>query len=235
MKSKKISKAKRAGLSFSVRKTENTMRTVCKKNKSYDCILKVSSYAGVYLTAVVEYLSAEIIEAGGIKTRKDKRKTILISDIIHGIQNDTELNAYIFGVNTPSTETLAGVCPCGVSKVPSDLTKSMEDIKKEISHENFYHLDKNRIITEASLRRVLKEINPDLHIKKNAIEYLIVLIQNIADSISNLAMYLSQYVSRQRTLDARLIQNAVRASIPVELAKHAVSEGTRAVTKYTSY
>ena len=36
------------------------------------------------------------------------------------------------------------------------------------------------------------------------------------------------------TLTSREIQTAVRLLLPGELAKHAVSEGTKAVTKYTS-
>uniref|UniRef100_A0A8C0W9K2 Histone H2B n=1 Tax=Castor canadensis TaxID=51338 RepID=A0A8C0W9K2_CASCN len=35
-------------------------------------------------------------------------------------------------------------------------------------------------------------------------------------------------------LTSREIQTAVRLLLPGELAKHAVSEGTKAVTKYTS-
>uniref|UniRef100_A0A3B3QE48 Histone H2B n=1 Tax=Paramormyrops kingsleyae TaxID=1676925 RepID=A0A3B3QE48_9TELE len=36
------------------------------------------------------------------------------------------------------------------------------------------------------------------------------------------------------TITSREIQTAVRLLLPGELAKHAVSEGTKAVTKYTS-
>jgi hypothetical protein len=37
-----------------------------------------------------------------------------------------------------------------------------------------------------------------------------------------------------RAQTSREIQTAVRLLLPGELAKHAVSEGTKAVTKYTS-
>ena len=36
------------------------------------------------------------------------------------------------------------------------------------------------------------------------------------------------------TLSSREIQTAVRLMLPGELAKHAVSEGTKAVTKFSS-
>ena len=38
--------------------------------------------------------------------------------------------------------------------------------------------------------------------------------------------------NKKSTLDARAVQTAVRLVFPGELAKHAVSEGTKAVTKY---
>ena len=41
-------------------------------------------------------------------------------------------------------------------------------------------------------------------------------------------------VNKKPTLTSREIQTAVRLVLPGELAKHAVSEGTKAVTKYTS-
>ncbi|CAH2021057.1 unnamed protein product [Acanthoscelides obtectus] len=40
--------------------------------------------------------------------------------------------------------------------------------------------------------------------------------------------------NKRATITSREIQTAVRLLLPGELAKHAVSEGTKAVTKYTS-
>ena len=39
--------------------------------------------------------------------------------------------------------------------------------------------------------------------------------------------------SRKKTLSSRDVQTSVRVTLTGELAKHAVSEGTKAVTKYT--
>jgi histone H2B len=41
-------------------------------------------------------------------------------------------------------------------------------------------------------------------------------------------------INKKATLSSREIQTAVRLVLPGELAKHAVSEGTKAVTKFTS-
>ena len=40
--------------------------------------------------------------------------------------------------------------------------------------------------------------------------------------------------NKKATLSSREVQTAVRLMLPGELAKHAVSEGTKAVTKFTS-
>ena len=50
---------------------------------------------------------------------------------------------------------------------------------------------------------------------------------------SVLGVLISITVARS-TITSREIQTAVRLLLPGELAKHAVSEGTKAVTKYTS-
>ncbi|KAL5102699.1 Histone H2B [Taenia crassiceps] len=53
--------------------------------------------------------------------------------------------------------------------------------------------------------------------------------ERIAMESSRLAHY-----NKKSTITSREIQTAVRLLLPGELAKHAVSEGTKAVTKYTS-
>ncbi|KAI8477970.1 Histone H2A type 1-D [Branchiostoma belcheri] len=55
------------------------------------------------------------------------------------------------------------------------------------------------------------------------------IFERIAGEASRLAHY-----NKRSTISSREIQTAVRLLLPGELAKHAVSEGTKAVTKYTS-
>ena len=67
--------------------------------------------------------------------------------------------------------------------------------------------------------------------------------ERIAAEASKLAHFDKRWVSLvpnlltpvpRSTITSREIQTAVRLLLPGELAKHAVSEGTKAVTKYTS-
>ena len=58
-------------------------------------------------------------------------------------------------------------------------------------------------------------------------------IADIFDKVVTEAGRLSRY-NKKSTLSSREVQTAVRLVLPGELAKHAVSEGTKAVTKFTS-
>ncbi|XP_072025276.1 histone H2B.2, sperm-like [Amphiura filiformis] len=58
-------------------------------------------------------------------------------------------------------------------------------------------------------------------------------VNDVFERIAGEASRLAQY-NRRRTISSREVQTAVRLLLPGELAKHAVSEGTKAVTKYTT-
>jgi len=58
-------------------------------------------------------------------------------------------------------------------------------------------------------------------------------VNDTFDRLTNEAVRLSRY-NKRMTLTSREIQTAVRLLLPGELAKHAVSEGTKAVTKYSA-
>ncbi|MXQ88722.1 hypothetical protein E5288_WYG003347 [Bos mutus] len=55
------------------------------------------------------------------------------------------------------------------------------------------------------------------------------IFEHIAGEASHLACY-----NKRSTVTSREIQTVVRLLLPGELAKHAMSEGTKAITKYTS-
>ncbi|XP_025033712.1 histone H2B 7-like [Pelodiscus sinensis] len=81
--------------------------------------------------------------------------------------------------------------------------------------------------------KVLKQVHPDTGISSKAMSimnsFVSDLFERIAAEASRLALY-----NKRSTISSREIQTAVRLLLPGELAKHAVSEGTKAVTKYTS-
>ena len=81
--------------------------------------------------------------------------------------------------------------------------------------------------------RVLKQVHPSTGISKRGMSILNSFINDIFDRLATEASKLSRY-NKKSTLSSREIQTAVRLLLPGELAKHAVSEGTKAVTKFTS-
>ena len=93
---------------------------------------------------------------------------------------------------------------------------------------------KRRIETYSTyIYKVLKQVHPDTGISRKAMSIMNSFINDIFERIASEAGRLSRYSGRQ-TLSSREIQTAVRLILPGELAKHAVSEGTKAVTKYTT-
>ena len=81
--------------------------------------------------------------------------------------------------------------------------------------------------------RVLKQVHPETGISKKSMSIMNSFINDLFEKIAGEASKLSRY-NKKPTITSREIQTAVRLVLPGELAKHAVSEGTKAVTKFTS-
>ena len=81
--------------------------------------------------------------------------------------------------------------------------------------------------------KVMRQVHPDTGISTKAMSIMNSFVNDIFERIADEAGRLAKYNARM-TISSREIQTAVRLLLPGELAKHAVSEGTKAVTKYTS-
>ncbi|EGT58318.1 hypothetical protein CAEBREN_11973 [Caenorhabditis brenneri] len=81
--------------------------------------------------------------------------------------------------------------------------------------------------------RVLKQVHPDAGVSSKAMSIMNSFVNDIFERIVSEASRLAKH-NKRSTITSREIQTAVRLILPGELAKHAVSEGTKAVTKYTS-
>ena len=81
--------------------------------------------------------------------------------------------------------------------------------------------------------KVLKQVHPDTGMSKKGMSIMNSFINDIFGKIAGEAGKLCTY-NKKATLSSREVQTAVRLVLPGELAKHAVSEGTKAVTKFTS-
>ncbi|VAH32760.1 unnamed protein product [Triticum turgidum subsp. durum] len=81
--------------------------------------------------------------------------------------------------------------------------------------------------------KVLKQVHPDIGISSKAMSIMNSFINDIFEKLAGEAAKLARY-NKKPTITSREIQTSVRLVLPGELAKHAVSEGTKAVTKFTS-
>lgn len=86
---------------------------------------------------------------------------------------------------------------------------------------------------EVYIYRVLKQVHPDTGISGAALQIMVNLVKV---DITKVVKVVNQLLLRTgaKTVTSRDIQSAVRICLPGELAKHAVSEGTKAVTRYNA-
>lgn len=81
--------------------------------------------------------------------------------------------------------------------------------------------------------KVLKQVHPDVGISSKGMSIMNSFVNDIFERIASEGSRLCLQ-NKRKTISSREIQTSVRLLLPGELAKHAVSEGTKAVTKYTS-
>merc|ERR1712224_463071 len=78
--------------------------------------------------------------------------------------------------------------------------------------------------------RALKQVHPKIGLSKKSMSIMNSLVTDAFEKIATEAAKLMK-VTKKQTMTSREIQSALRLVFPGELAKHAVSEGTKAVTK----
>ena len=122
---------------------------------------------------------------------------------------------------TPSKQATAGAKKAAPTKVKAEGGKKGKRSKKRVETYSSY------------IYKVLKQVHPDTGISKKGMSIMNSFINDIFERIANEAGKLSTY-NKKATLSSREIQTSVRLMLPGELAKHAVSEGTKAVTKFSS-
>ena len=100
--------------------------------------------------------------------------------------------------------------------------RKKEGKKRNRSHESY----------SVYMYKVLKQVHPDTGISSKAMGIMNSFL-NIFERMAGEASRLAHY-NKRSTITSREIQTALRLLLPGELTKHAASEGTKAVTKYTS-
>ena len=115
----------------------------------------------------------------------------------------------------PSKTTRKATDQCG--KVTEAIAKGDKKKKKSKRKESY----------SIYIYRVLKQVHPDTGVSSKAMSILNSFVNDLFERIASEASKLA-HCNKRSTLTSREIQTAVRLLLPGELAKHAVSEGTKA-------
>ncbi|NXV74803.1 H2A protein, partial [Atlantisia rogersi] len=100
----KKTKSAKAGLQFPVGRVYRLL-------KRGNCADRVGPGAAIYLAAVLEYLSAEILELAGNAAQENKKARILPRHIQLAVRNDDELNKLFSCVTIAQGGVLPNVLP----------------------------------------------------------------------------------------------------------------------------
>jgi histone H2B len=84
------------------------------------------------------------------------------------------------------------------------------------------------------IHRVLKQVHPENGITKKALQQLNSMLSIIAEEFYLRCRKMTIHIDK-KTISSREVQSVTRLLLPDELAKHAVSEGTKAITKCNAY
>ncbi|CAM0902769.1 unnamed protein product [Alopecurus aequalis] len=118
----------------------------------------------------------------------------------------------------------AGKKPKAEKRVPKEAGEGKKGKKKAKKSVETYKI---------YIFKVLKQVHPDIGISSKAMSIMNSFINDIFEKLAGESAKLARY-NKKPTITSREIQTSVRLVLPGELAKHAVSEGTKAVTKFTS-
>ena len=101
-KKKSTSKQAKAGLTLPVSRINRAM-------KESSGAKRIGGSAPVYMTAVLEYVTSEILELAGNHTESAKRKRVTPEDIILSIRSDEELSKLCGSISVYTGDKLVGV------------------------------------------------------------------------------------------------------------------------------
>eukprot|EP00697_Spironema_sp_BW2_P000407 gnl/Spiro4/10507_TR5625_c0_g1_i1.p2 gnl/Spiro4/10507_TR5625_c0_g1~~gnl/Spiro4/10507_TR5625_c0_g1_i1.p2 ORF type:complete len:146 (+),score=56.35 gnl/Spiro4/10507_TR5625_c0_g1_i1:36-440(+) len=114
------------------------------------------------------------------------------------------------------------VAPKAAKKTPAKAPAEKKK-RRKARHETF----------STYIYKVLRQVHPETGISNRAMSIMNSFINDIFERLATESGRLTR-INKRETISSREIQTAVRLLLPGELAKHAISEGTKAVTKFTT-
>ncbi|KAF8580881.1 histone-fold-containing protein [Ramaria rubella] len=148
--------------------------------------------------------------------------------------------------------TMASKAPATASKAPAAAKKTSKKTAPAADGEKKKRKKARKETYSSYIYKVLKQVHPDTGISNKAMcvnygccqwfsvmtddPYRAILnsfVNDIFERIASEASKLASY-SKKSTISSREIQTSVRLILPGELSKHAISEGTKSVTKFSA-
>lgn len=117
------------------------------------------------------------------------------------------------------------------TKVPKKKTSKKGEESKLRKKKSHATVDDSKL--KSFIKKVLNQVHPDTGITAGAASFVEDLIESVMKRIMASVNILVRQ-NKKQTISSREVQAAVRMVLPGELAKHAVSEGIKAITKYNT-
>ena len=125
-------------------------------------------------------------------------------------------------------KTLVGKKPNAEKRLPTG-----NSAIKHVEKKGKKKVNKSLEMYKLYIFKVLKQVHPNMGISSKAMYIMNSFINDLFEKLVAEAAKLARY-NKKSTITSRDIQTSVCLILPGELAKHAVSEGTKAVTKFTT-
>ncbi|KAE9545132.1 hypothetical protein AGLY_000675, partial [Aphis glycines] len=110
------------------------------------------------------------------------------------------------------------------------MKKSSGKAQKNIAKSDKKRKPKRKESYAIYIYKVLKQVHPDTGVSSKAMSIMNSFVNDLFERIAAESSRLAHY-NKRSTITSREIQTAVRLLLPGELAKHAVSEGTKALNE----
>jgi len=123
----KVSQSTRAGIIFPVGRTHRLLKS------APTATTRVTKGAAVYLSSVIEYLVAELLELSGNAARDNKRSRIIPRHILLAYANDSELYALLRNCVLPQSGVMPAIHTAILPKVTGKISSQSTSPKPSIS------------------------------------------------------------------------------------------------------
>ncbi|XP_078471820.1 histone H2B type 3-B-like [Lampetra planeri] len=177
---------------------------------------------------VLKVFLENVIRDAVTYTEHAKRKTVTAMDVVYALADGEGCCLQRVDMPDPPASKSAGP-----AKVPAPKKGSKKAVTKATRKDGKKRRHRRKESYAIYIYKVMKQVHPDTGISSKAMSIMNSFVNDIFERIASEASRLAHY-NKRSTITSREIQTAVRLLLPGELAKHAVSEGTKAVTKYTS-